>query len=45
MMKAEAAVRDAAMNNGKVDYDAVKEVLRADLIVSERLRGLRLAAQ
>ena len=45
MMKAEVCVRDAALDNGKVDYDAVKEILRADLIVSERLRGLRLAAQ
>jgi len=44
MIKAESAVREAGLAARKADLEAVRRVLKADLLVSERLRGLRRAS-
>jgi len=45
MIKAEGAVLEAGLNGGMVEYESVQRVLKADLLVSERLRVLRQASQ
>jgi hypothetical protein len=44
MIKAEVAVREAGLGGGWVDYEGIKKSLKADLLVSERLKGLRRAS-